>query len=322
MQRVTFQNGSADIVGNLHLPPGFADTGSYAAIVCVHPGSGVKEQTAGLYAARMADAGYVALAFDASLQGESGGEPRDAELPAHRVEDIRCAVDFLTTLGFLDEERIGVLGICAGGGYAVNAAMTEHRIRAVGTVVPINIGRARRADGQAVATLDAVGRERTREARGGDPLITNWIPDTAHEAEAAGITDGDTLQAVDYYRTPRGQHARSTNQLRFTSVASVLAFDAFHLVDELLTQPLQVIVGNRIGAFGSYDEGHRLYANATSAKDILVIDGAGHYDLYDQPAYVGQAVEQLTGFYATHLAGTQSASSRRTARTPAAGSRA
>ncbi|MGW3957378.1 alpha/beta hydrolase [Streptomyces sp. NPDC004752] len=144
MQPVRFRNRSLDVAGNLHLPADFDPSNTYAAIVCVHPGNAVKEQTAGLYAAKMAQRGYVALAFDASYQGESGGEPRYLEEPASRVEDIRCAVDYLTTLKFVDEARIGVLGICAGGGYAVNAAMTEHRIAAVGVVSPINIGRARR----------------------------------------------------------------------------------------------------------------------------------------------------------------------------------
>ncbi|GLY81064.1 alpha/beta hydrolase [Actinoallomurus iriomotensis] len=305
MRHITFRNGSRDIAGILHLPAGFEEGRRYPAIVCVHPGSSVKEQTAGVYAGHMAENGYVALAFDASFQGESGGEPRYAEDPAARVEDIRCAVDFLTTLDHVDEDRIGVLGICAGGGYAVNAAMTEHRIKAVGTVVAVNIGRARRTaggPGSGIEMLEAVGRQRTIEARGGEPLITNWIPDSPKEAEEAGITGLDSLEAVDYYRTPRGRHERASNRLRFTSVASVLAFDAFHLVEELLTQPLQIIVGNRIGEFGSYEDGHELFQRATCEKDLFVIDGASHYDLYDRPDPVGRAVDRLTAFYGDHLA--------------------
>lgn len=268
MQHVTFKDRSIDIAGNLHLPPGFDETAQYAALVCVHPGSSVKEQTAGIYAGHMAQKGYVALAFDAAFQGESGGEPRFAEEPASRVEDIRCAVDFLTTLDYVDEDRIGVLGVCAGGGYAVNAAMTEHRFKAVGTVVAANLGRAyREGDGSrgfAVKTLEEVGRQRTLEARGAEPLITPWTPSSPQAAREAGITDVDMLEAVDYYRTPRGHHARSSNQLLFRSVGSMLAFDAFHLVDELLTHPLQVIVGNRVGGFGSYRDGHELFHRAAS----------------------------------------------------------
>ncbi|HWC84359.1 MAG TPA: alpha/beta hydrolase [Pseudonocardiaceae bacterium] len=300
MQQVSIQNGSVGIAGNLYLPTDFDENKQYAAIACVHPGSSVKEQTAGIYAERLAQQGFVALAFDASGQGESGGEPRGAEVPAARVEDIRCAVDFLTTPSFVDHERIGVLGICAGGGYAVNAAMTERRIRAVGTVVPVNIGRARR-EGPVDQLLDEVAAARTREARGDDPVITNWLPDSPEAAVEAGITDVDVLEAVDYYRTPRGRHERSDNRLKFTSTAPMLAFDAFHLAEQLLTQPLQVIVGNRIGGFGSYRDGHELFGKARGAKDLVEIDGASHYDLYDRPEYVGQAVETLKVFYARHL---------------------
>ena len=306
MKRVTFKNGSVDIAANLFVPVGFDEGRKYAAIVCVHPGSSVKEQTAGLYAAKLAESGFVAIAFDASCQGDSGGEPRHAEEPAARVEDIRCAVDYLTTLGFVDAGRIGVLGVCAGGGYAVNAAMTEHRIRAVGTVVAVNIGRAHRAGdgtaGAAIRTLEAVGEQRTREARLEAPLVVPWTPASPADVETSGITDIDMKEAVDYYRTPRGGHPNADNRFRFRSTASLLAFDAFHLVDVLLTQPLQVIVGNRIGAFGSYEDGHDLFAKATGRKDLLVIDGASHYDLYDRPKYVDQAVAKLRPFFAENLA--------------------
>lgn len=301
MKKARFPNGDIDVAAHIHFPPDFDDSVAYPALVCVHPGSSVKEQTAGLYAARMAAKGYVALAFDASHQGESGGEPRDIEVPAVRVEDIRCAVDFLTTLPYVAEDRIGVLGICAGGGYAVNAAMTEHRIKAVGTVVGINIGRAYRADGAAIGTLEAVGAQRTLEARGGDPLRINWLPDTPEERDAAGITALDTSEAVDYYRTPRGYQPSATNRLRFRSVGAILGFDAFHLVDELLTQPLQIVVGNRIGEFGSYEEGHRLFDKATCPKHLHVIDGASHYDLYDRTEYVDQAVDRLQTFFDENL---------------------
>ena len=305
MNSVTFRNGAIDIAANVHIPAGFDPVRSYAAIICVHPGSSVKEQTAAVYAAKLAESGFVAIAFDASGQGDSGGEPRYAEEPAARVEDIRCAVDFLTTLGYVDQNCIGVLGICAGGGYAVNAAMTEHRIKAVGTVAGVNIGRAHRAGdgtpGASIRALDAVGQQRTLEARGATPLVVPWTPATPADVAKAGITDVDMIEAVDYYRTPRGAHPNANNCFRFRSTASLLAFDAFHLVNVLLTQPLQVIVGDRVGGFGSYQDGHDLFARATSKKDLLVIEGASHYDLYDRPEYVDQAIAKLRTFYGENL---------------------
>lgn len=301
-QNVSFDSRGNQLAGHLYLPPGFDETRTHAALVCVHPGSSVKEQTAGLYAAQMAEGGFVALAFDASHQGESAGLPRFLEEPATRIEDVRAAVDFLTTLGYVDAARIGVLGVCAGGGYAVSAAMTDPRIKAVGTVVAAQGGRVFRQRG-AKDALAAVGEQRTRQARGEPALVTTWIPNSPEELVKSGEHELDLTEAVDYYRTPRGQHPRSSNQLLFTSMAALIAFDPFHLVEELLTQPLQIVVGDKAGTFGSYAAGKELFERATCTKDLLVVAGASHYDLYDRPEYVSQAVAKLRSFYSEHLAG-------------------
>ena len=302
IQSITFKNRTWDVASELHLPPGFDEKKQYAAIVCVHPGSSCKGQTAGLYAGKLAAQGFVAMAFDASFQGESGGEPRYIEDPATRVEDVRCAVDYLVTLPCIDEERIGVLGVCAGGGYAVNAALTEKRIKAVGTVVGANIGSLNR-QGDPMAALEAIGKQRTAEARGAAPLINHWIPNSTQERDAAGITPDnvDVFQAVEYYRTARGQNACAPNQLRFTSMGSVIGFDAFHLVEELLNQPIQIVVGSVPGAFGSLKDGQELFQRVKGEKDLFIVEGATHYDLYDQPEATDKAVQKLAPFYKKHL---------------------
>lgn len=133
MDRVTFLNKGNTVVGNLFKPADFDEGRTYPAIVVTHPFGAVKEQVSTLYAEKLTEQGYITLAFDASYQGESGGEPHFSEIPAARVEDIRCAVDFLGSHPLVDESRIGALGICAGGGYTVNAAQTELRIKAVAT---------------------------------------------------------------------------------------------------------------------------------------------------------------------------------------------
>ncbi len=301
-RNVTFNAHGLQVAGILNLPVNFEENKKNPAIVCVHPGSSCKDQTAGIYAGKLAELGYVTIAFDASYQGESEGEPRYIEIPAARVEDIRCAVDYLTTLDFVDENRIGVLGVCAGGGYAVNAAMTERRIKAVGTVVGANIGRVYRETLDTIPTLEAVGQQRTAEARGAEPMITNWIPHNQEEREQAGITDIDIIEAVDYYTTSRGQCPNSPNKLKFTSLGPVLGFDAFHLAEVLLTQPLQIIIGDKQGGFGSYRDGHELYKKAASEKkDLFILEGVSHYDLYDQPEPVRKAVEKLDAFYRENL---------------------
>lgn len=303
---VTFPNETFDLAGQLHLPGGFDRSSTYPAIVISTPGSSVKEQIGANYGRALADRGYIALAFDPGFQGQSGGQPRDLEDPAARVDDIRFAVDHLTTLEHVDNRRIGALGICAGGGYAVGATMTDHRIKALGTVVPVNVGRAfRQADtsskGSAVAMIQAVGDQRTASAAGEDVDRNVWIPDTEAQAAAFGITDVDTLEAVRFYRTPRGYHENSTNRRHHTSDAMMLGYDAFHLVEELLTQPLQVIVGGRLGTTFSYADGLALWEKAPNAKGFHVVDGAGHYEMYDEPNYVDEAVDTLDAFYAEFL---------------------
>jgi len=307
MKTVTFKNKTWDVAANLHLPNGFDESKKYPAIVVAHPISSCKEQTAVIYASKLAGLGYICLAFDASTQGASGGPGQYLEDPATRVEDFRCAADFLVTLPYVDENRIGVLGICGGGGYAVNTAMTERRFKAVGTIVGANYGRlCREGDltpDAAIKALDGISAQRTAEARGAETAITTYIPQSRAQLESYGIADVDVVEAVDYYTTQRGQKPGSPNRLNVVSTGAAFTWDAYHLAEKLLTQPLQIIVGGgKAGAFGSYRDGFELFNKAASkVKNILVVPGATHYDLYDQPEAVNQAVAKLKEFYAENL---------------------
>lgn len=298
-KKISFSAHGVEVVGVLRLPT--ERTGKLPAIVCTHPTSSCKDQTAGIYAEKLAQAGYITLTFDASFQGESGGTPRFLEIPEYRVDDIRCAVDYLSTLEDVDENRIGALGICAGGGYTVNAAMTDRRIKAVGTVVGVNLGRIYREFDPA-DTLKKIAEQRSAAMQGKEQEIITWIPNSPEEAQKAGITDIDILEAVDYYRTPRGQHPNSPNKVDLTSFASIISFDAFRFADTFLTQPLQIIIGAKQGGFGSYRDGHTLYELAASTKkDLMVIENVSHYDLYDKPEAVQKASEKLIVFYNENL---------------------
>ena len=306
-QSVTFKNRTWDIAATLRLPKGFDPAKKYASIVCAHPISSCKEQTSGaIYGEALTRAGFITLAFDASTQGASGGEPRFLEDPATRVEDFRCAVDYLVTLPYVDEEKIGVLGVCGGGGYAVSAAATDHRFKAVGTVVAANYGRLMREGDMtpdaALKTLEAIAKQRTAEARGAEPSIVGYIPNSEAEREKAGIHDIDIVEAVEYYTTPRGQQPGSPNKLRFVSTAAAMNWDAFAFVEKLLTQPLHIVIGSIPGGFGSYRDGFDLYARARSErKSLQIVPDVSHYDLYDQPEATRQALEQLVPFYQKHL---------------------
>ncbi|MDR6846262.1 alpha/beta hydrolase [Flavobacterium granuli] len=298
VEKVTFNNNNLKMAGNLYLPAAFNENKKYPVIITVHPGGGVKEQTSGLYAQKMAEQGYVALAFDASHQGESEGLPRFLEDPTQRVEDIRSAVDYVSTLKFVDAEKIGLIGICAGGGYSISAAQTEHRIKTIAIASPVSTGNKKGWDGktpisESITTLEAVAKQRTAEANGAKPIYINYVPE-----KPDAKTPNDLVEAYDYYRTPRAQHPNSTNIFLFTSLDKMMAFDAYANIETLLTQPILIIVGSNAG---SRWQGEEVYKRATSPKELKVIQGATHMDLYDIPKYVNQVATTMTTFFGKNL---------------------
>ncbi|MES2411628.1 MAG: alpha/beta hydrolase, partial [Bacteroidota bacterium] len=235
---------------------------------------------------------------DASHQGESEGLPRFLENPTERVEDIKSAVDYVSTLRFVNAEKIGLIGICAGGGYSVNAAQTEKRIKAIAVASPVSTGNKKGWDGktpisESLATLQAVAKQRTAEANGAQPIYINYVPE-----KPDATTPNDLVEAHDYYRTPRAQHPNSTNLLLFTSLDKMLAFEAFANIESFLTQPILVIVGSKAG---SRWQGEEIYKKAKSQKELMVIHGATHMDLYDIPKYVNQVASNMTTFFGKNL---------------------
>ncbi|MCA0175958.1 MAG: alpha/beta hydrolase [Proteobacteria bacterium] len=293
------------IAADLHLPPGFDDKKKYPAIISAHPIGSCKEQTAGnVYGKKLAEAGFVVIAFDRSTQGQSGGEPRSIEDPAMAVEDFSRVMDYLVTLPYVDADRIGVLGICGGGGYAINATMTERRIKALVSITGVNYGRLCRegfSGFDPIGQMEAMARQRTAEARGEALKVDLFVPPSMDAAVQSGMTDIDVLGATDYYRNRCVNENAGTRAL-FSHRAASVGWDAFHLAETLLTTPMMVVVGDKPGGFGAYRDGLEIYARAASkVKKLVVVEGWSHYDLYDKPEPVAIAMARVVPFFKSTL---------------------
>ncbi|KOV85113.1 alpha/beta hydrolase [Nocardia sp. NRRL S-836] len=284
MDNVTFPSNGLTIAGHLHRPNGTPR----GAVVVGHPGTGVKEQAAGLYARLLAEQGFLALAFDAAHQGESEGLPRGLEDPAQRVEDIRAAVTFLAAQ---DAGDVGVLGICASGGYGLAAASTDQRVKALATVSGVDIARQFRhgADGaQDPAVFQGVLAAAARST-GSFPLFP---------AEPAHAT-GHDYEGWEYYRTARGEHERSAKELTWSSIGRIAMFDA-HAALGLYTRPLLLVVGEHaVTSWMAIDA----FQKAQGPKELHRVEAATHVDLYDRraPEAAAKVAEFFSGQLQHHL---------------------
>lgn len=297
MKKINFKNGGIQMSAILYFPKGFTEDKKYPAIVVTHPAGGVKEQTSGLYASRLADEGFVTLAFDASYQGESSGEPRQLENPYARVEDISAAIDYLTTLPYIDRDRIGSLGICTGAGYSTHAALNDRRIKALGTVSCANYGAILRKGWHGTETivgafkaLDAAANARTSEAAGGQVSLFPIVPLKREEAPNA-----DLAEATDYYRTSRGMRASAPGMATTRSLAQLATYDAFHGIETFLTQPLMVVAGSKAGTLWMSKDLHKRAASKN--KHLHIVKGGTHVGMFDDPKLLTEAVSVLGPFF-------------------------
>lgn len=308
-QNVTFQNHNMNwpMAALVIYPDNFDEQLSYPTVISVHPFGSCKEQTSGaIYGKALAQAGYVVIAFDASFQGESGGMPRYLEDPSQRVEDVSRAIDYAVSLPFVDSNCIAGIGVCGGGAYIINAALTEKRLKAVVGITPVNLGRLFRegfSEYNPLGVLTAMAEQRTMEAKGEALQVNELLPPSLDVATELGLTERDVFEATDYYKTARGQSEGGATKMLFSNAQRILSWDAFAFTETLLTQPVMTVIGKNIGAFGAYRDGHEVYGKAVASKDrqLVELDGISHYDLYDKDEPVAIAMAHILPFLEKHL---------------------
>lgn len=299
---VKYQLNGVDIVANVYTPANFDPKKKYAAVVVAHPNGGVKEQTAGLYAHRLAELGYVTMAADAAYQGGSGGLPRSVDTPANRIEDIHGMADFITAYPGVDAGRLGLLGICGGGGYSLSAAKTDKRFKSVATLSMFNSGRVRRngfADSQLATVqqrLKQASDARAQQMAGGKILYSGDAD--MSDAQIAALPFEMYRQGYEYYWRTHA-HPGSTFKYTTSSLLDLMRWDATDQI-QLIEQPLLMIAGSKADSLYMTEEA---FAKATGAKskELFKVDGATHIETYWVPRYVDAVVGKLAPFYMKNL---------------------
>ena len=302
---VTYKLNNLDIAANVYTPANYDPKHSYPAVVIAHPNGGVKEQVAGLYAQRLAELGYITITADAAYQGASGGQPRNVDKPANRVEDIHGMADFISQYAGVNPARLGLLGICGGGGYSLKAAQSDKRFISVATLSMFNSGRVRRngfMDTQLATVQERLwqaSEARAQEAAGQKILYANDVP--LSDEQIARLPFEMYRQGFEYYGKTHA-HPNSSGRFTLSSLLDLMSFDATDQI-ALIDQPLLMIAGSKADSLYMTEDA---FGKATGSgdKELFKIDGATHIETYWVPKYVDVAVEKLAGFYARTLVAT------------------
>lgn len=294
-QEVRYKNAyGLDVVGTLFTPKRLDRSKSSPALVVGHPYGAVRQQAANLYATKMAEQGFVTLTFDQSFWGQSAGTPRGAVLPDVYVENFSAAVDFLGTHEYVSREKIGVIGVCASGGFSLAAAKVDPRIKAVATVSMYDMGEYYRS---------GIKHERSVETRSNDLKLaatSRWKEvDTGQPIYGPGQNDPVFLEATesrDFYETARGKVPSNNRRTTPTTYAKFMNFYSFNGIEAISPRPILFVVGE-IAPSRSYTEA--AFKLATEPKELVVINGANRIDLYDRTEIIPWA--KLTSFFSQHL---------------------
>ncbi|MGG3572243.1 alpha/beta hydrolase [Bacillus gobiensis] len=304
-QKVSFKNQyNMKVAGNLFIPKGMNKNTKNPAIIVGHPMGAVKEQSANLYAKKMSEKGFVTLSLDLSFWGESEGKPRNAVSPDIYAEDFSAAVDFLGTRSFVDRDRIGVLGICGSGSFAISAAKIDPRLKAVATVSMYDMGAANRNGlkhsqtvEQRKKILEEAAEQRYVEFNGGK---TKYTGGTVHELDEN--TDPVQREFYDFYRTPRGEYTPKgsseelTTHPTLTSNVKFMNFYPFEDIETISPRPMLFIAGENAH---SREFSEDAYKRAGEQKELYIVPGAGHVDLYDRVNLI--PFDKLESFFKENL---------------------
>ncbi len=300
---VTYKLHGLDIAANVYTPANYDASKKYPAIVVAHPNGGVKEQVAGLYAQRLAENGYITLAADASYQGASGGEPRHMDKPFYREEDIHGMVDYISQYPGVDIERIGVLGICGGGGYTIKAAQSDKRLKAVATLSMFNTGRVRR-NGYQDSQLDTVQERlakavsaRAETVKTGKERLAGSMAGISDE-QAAKLPFDLYREGFQYYLRTYA-HPNSTFEYTESSLMDLMSWDATDQI-ELINQPLLMIAGEKADSLYMTQDAINK-ATGTTDKELFLVPNATHIQTYYVPEYVNTISDKLVKFYGEKL---------------------
>lgn len=305
VQAVTFKNQyKMDIAGNLFLPNNLDRNAKHPAIIVGHPMGAVKEQSADLYATKMAEQGFVTLSVDLAFWGGSAGEPRNAVLPDMYAETFSAAVDFLGTRPFVDRERIGVIGICGSGSFAISAAKIDPRLKAIATISMYDMGAANRNGlrhgvtlEQRKKVLEEAAAQRYVEFNGGE---TKYTSGTVHELTEASTPIEREFYA--FYRTPRGGVTPAgsspllTTHPTLASNVKFMNFYPFTDIETISPRPMLFIAGENAHSIEFSEDAYRL---AAEPKELFIVPGAGHVDLYDRVNLI--PFEKLARFFKESL---------------------
>lgn len=301
---VTYKIKDITIAANVYTPPNYDPAQKYPAIVIAHPNGGVKEQVAGLYAQRLAEQGYITITADAAYQGGSGGIPRNVDKPANRIEDIYVMGDFISQYKGVDNTKLGLLGICGGGGYSLKAAQADKRFKAIATVSMFNSGVVRRNGfmNSQVSTiqdrLKQASEARALAAAGGEVLYANNSTTPLTDEQIAKLPFDLYREGYIYYNKTHA-HPNSSSKYTLSSLLDLMTFDASANMD-LINQPLLMIAGSKADTYYMTDDAFGKAINSKK-KELFLINGATHIETYWKPGYVSQAVNKLVKFYHVNL---------------------